>query len=77
MGKNSKSKRFIDGDGNIWTEDGQYVIDDNEPGGLMDFVNRTSAGEDPDKVQKECELAQKRRQEKMELARKTGKRIEL
>ena len=77
MKKSNKSKQLIDGDGNIWTEDGQYVMDDNEPGGLMDFVNRTCAGEDPEKVQKECVLAWKKRQEKIELAKKTGKRVEL
>ena len=73
----SKEKLLIDGDGAVWTEDGMFVMDDNEPGGLHDFVNRTCAGEDPDKVLKECELARKQRQEKIELARKTGKRVEL
>ena len=77
MKKGNKGKLFIDGNGDIWTEDGQFVMDDDEPGDMMDFVNRTCAGEDPEKVRKECELAQKRRQEKIELARKTGKRVEL
>ena len=79
MKKGNKNNRrlFIDGNGAVWTEDGMFVMDDNEPGSLHDFVNRTCAGEDPDKALKACELARKRRQERIELARKTGKRVEL
>lgn len=77
MRENRKSKRFIDGEGNIWTEDGLIIEDENEPGSMMDFINRTSNGEDPEKAAKECELARKRKQEKIELAKKSGKRVEL
>ena len=72
-----KRKLFIDGDGAVWTEDGMFVMDDNEPGSLHDFVTRTCAGEDPDKALKACEQARMLRQEKIALARKTGKRVEL
>ena len=46
-------KTHKDENGDTWTEDGCYVEEEAPKGGLMDFVNRTCAGEDPEKVLKE------------------------
>ena len=46
-------KTHKDEHGDTWTEDGHYVEEEAPKGGLMDFVNRTCAGEDPQKILKE------------------------
>lgn len=53
--KSDIKKTHKDENGDIWTEDGRYVEEEAPKGGLMDFVNRTCAGEDPEKVLKEIE----------------------
>ena len=51
--KNDTQKTHKDKNGDTWTEDGLYVEEEAPKGGLMDFVNRTCAGEDPQKILKE------------------------
>ena len=51
--KDNIGKTHKDAFGDTWTEDGRYVEEEAPKGGLMDFVNRTCAGEDPEKILKE------------------------
>lgn len=45
INKDSKNRRYTDANGDTWTEDGKFVMDDCPPGDLMDRIERRCNGE--------------------------------
>lgn len=77
MHENRKdAKLFVDGDGNTWNEDGEFVLDETaDP--IMDFVNRIGEGEDIEAAQAASEKKRAEREAKIAEAKRTGTRIPL
>ena len=70
------STLFIDGDGCIWNQDGDFVLCENaDP--LMDFVNRICNGESIEEADAASNLLYKKMQEKIAEAKRMGMRVPL
>ncbi len=75
--KNKESSTlFIDGDGCIWNQDGDFVLCENaDP--LMDFVNRICNGESIEEADAASNLLYKKMQEKIAEAKRMEMRVPL